>query len=106
MDIKKLIMLFLLIPTLTCAADVTLDWDAVTGADGYRIEMSLDMGATWQTPVLAPTKPFLYKNVPEDKLVLFRISAFNAVAEAINKYAGCWYDHRQKLLHPTGVSIK
>lgn len=88
------------------AADVTLDWDAVPGATGYKIQMSTDMGVTWSAPVDAgTTKPYVYVNVPEDRLIMFRASAYNTAAEAINKYAGVWYDHRQKLLCPTAMSV-
>ena len=101
---KKLIFLaVLLIPSFVFAADVKLDWDASAGATGYKVEMSTDLGVTWQAPILATSKPFVYPGVPEDKLILFRVSSFNAVAEATNKYAGCWYDHRQKLGYPIAM---
>ena len=98
-----LLIIALLISPLVFAADVKLDWDASSGATGYRVEMSTDMGVTWQAPILATSKPFTYPGVPEDKLILFRVSSFNAVAEATNKYAGCWYDHRQKLGVPIAM---
>ena len=103
---KKLIFLALLIPSFVFAADVKLDWDASAGATGYKVYMSLDKGVTWLAPLTTTTKPFVYPGVPEDKEIKFKISAFNGVTEAVNNYAGVWYDHRALLLNPTGFGIK
>lgn len=102
---KKLILILILSVAVPCfAADVTLDWDSVDGATGYKIQMSTDMGITWGAPIdVGVTKPFVYTNVPEDRLIMFRASAYNAVVESINKYAGVWYDHRQKLTCPVAM---
>ena len=89
------------------AADVTLDWDASPGATGYKISLSRDMGGTWDAPVDAGTvKPYVYKNVPEDRVIFFKIAAYNAVATAWNNHAMAAYDHRLKLLPPSGPGIK
>ena len=101
---KKLLLILLLISSTAFAANVTLDWDAVDGATGYKIQMSTDLGANWSVPVDAgTTKPFVYVNVPEDKLVMFRIAAYNDAMDVYNYHAGVWYDHRQKLLYPSGM---
>jgi len=104
---KKLIFaLILLCASSAWGADVKLDWDEVPGATGYKIQMSTDMGVTWLTPVdCGMTKPYIYTNVPEDRLIMFRVSAYNAVKNALNDYGGVWYDHRMKLANPTGVSV-
>jgi len=36
--------------SVSLAADVGLRWDAVTGATGYKVYMSLDNCATWLAP--------------------------------------------------------
>lgn len=97
----------LLFVSAAAAADVRLDWDATPGATGYKISMSTDLGATWQTPIdIKMAKPYTYTNVPEDKLILFKIAAYNSGATAWNDYAFAAYDHRLKLLPPSGPGIK
>jgi hypothetical protein len=103
----KFLIAFLLLTTSAFSADVRLDWDAATGATGYNISMSTDLGVTWQTPVDAGmTKPFTYPSVPEDKMIIFKIAAYNTVTTEWNNYAGAWYDHRLKLSAPVGAGIK
>lgn len=87
------------------AASVTLDWDEVPGATVYRIEMSLDQGVTWQTPVEAKTKPFVYPDVPEDRLVLFRIGAYNNFGQTVTRHIGAWFDQRKLLPVTKGLSV-
>jgi hypothetical protein len=90
------------------AADVKLDWDASEGATGYKIAMSLDLGVTWLTPLdMKMVKPYTYTGVPEDKLVLFKIAAYNANSESWGHYrfAGC--DYRKKpITEPSGPGVK
>ena len=86
------------------AANVKLDWDSNITGTTYKIEMSVDLGATWLAAVTATTKPFVYPNVPEDKLVLFRVSAFNNAGQTVTRHAGAWYDHRKLLPATTGLS--
>ena len=102
---KKLIITLILLIAIPCfAADVTLDWDAAPGATGYKIQMSTDMGVTWSVPIDAgTTKPYIYTGVPEDRIVMFRVAAYNAAVDVWNYFAGVWYDHRQRLLCPSGV---
>jgi hypothetical protein len=88
------------------AADVTLSWDASPGATGYKISMSRDAGATWDTPIDVGQKvPYIYKDVPEDRTVLFKIAAYNTAVTVWNNYAFAAYDHRLKLLPPSGPGI-
>jgi len=103
---KFIFILILLCTTSIHAADVKLDWDVVPLATGYKIQMSTDLGVTWLASVDAKlVKPYVYTGVPEDKLVLFRISSYNVGKESLNDYAGAWYDHRKKLAAPSGVSV-
>lgn len=110
---KKIILvlagLFMLTASVTLAADVKLDWDVVTGATGYKISMSTDLGKTWAAAVDAgTTKPFIFPNCPDDKLVLFKISAYNTTAgDTWNNWAGAWYDGTKKpLATPMGTGVK
>ena len=105
MKLKLFIFLLSLLFTSFCfAAEVTLDWNNTPGATLYEIDMSLDYGVTWKPAVEATSKPFVYVDVPEDCLVLFRITAFNNFGQTVNRYAGAWYDHRRLLTIPKGLS--
>ena len=98
------------------AADVQMKWDAVSGATGYKIYMSTDMGDTWdngvdvgmaqQNPTVPSERIYTYQNVPEDRMVLFKGSAYNANAETIRDWSGAWYDHRKKPLETPGLGIR
>jgi len=103
---KFIFALSLLLVSSAWGADVKLDWDESPGASGYKIQMSTDLGVTWLAPVDAQmVKPFTYTGVPEDKLVMFRISAYNSGKESLNDWGGAWYDHRKKLSSPSGVGV-
>lgn len=102
----KTFIAFLMMTTSVFAADVKIDWEPVTGATGYRVSMSIDNGQTWQAPMDAgTTRPYTYTNVPEDKLVLFKIAAYSYADDSWNHYAGAWYDHRKKLGMPSKIGI-
>ncbi len=91
------LMAMVLTAPLAClAADVPMGWDAVGNADQYRIEKSIDLGATWtvEGTVAAPTIIYTAIGVEEDILVLFRVAALAGTAEAIRTWSGAWYDHR------------
>lgn len=89
------------------AADVPLKWDPAQGATGYKIYLSQDQGVTWSTPLdVGNVTAFTYTGAPEDKLLLFRSSAYNEGGEAVRTWSGAWYDHRKKpLTPPTGQGI-
>ena len=57
----------------------TYSWSPATGATSYKVEKTVDQGATW-TLVASPTAPTYAYTGTEPGLVLFRISACNAVA--------------------------
>lgn len=90
------------------AADVGHKWDAVDGADGYRLYQSVDNGVTWvQTGSDVTTTTMTAIGVPDTGLVLFRVSAFNASGETIREWSGSWYNGDWKPLDsPSGNGIE
>lgn len=98
-----LTILIFLCASVAQAADVEMGWDEVTDATGYKIYMSTDQGASWdlgtdvglaqQDPDNSQRRIYTYPNVPEDILILFMGSAYNANAETIKTWSGCWYNH-------------
>jgi hypothetical protein len=110
----KIAIAFLLLLTVALsittlhAADFTLRWDPVTGATGYKIYSSTDTGTTWGAPIDAGN--VTQKNLtaqPDNALVLYKVSAYNAVGETIAHWMGAWYDGRKKPpATPTGTAIQ
>jgi hypothetical protein len=83
------------------AADVSLKWDPSEGATGYKVQKSLDLGVTWSTGIdVGSVTTFVFKNVEENVLVLFRASAYNAAGESIRTWSGAWFDARKKPVSP------
>ena len=79
---KKLItilfMAIMLMAFSVQAADLPMAWDASAGATGYKVYVSVDNGATWDAGVdVGNVTTYTYLNVPEDGLILFRVSAYN-----------------------------
>jgi len=97
---KILILLFaicMIISTEAFAADVDLGWESVESATGYKLYMSEDSGATWSAPIdVGDVITFTYSGVPIDKLVLFRVSAYNDNGETIRLWSGAWYNELWK----------
>ena len=91
------IIFSLLLVSVSYAGDVNLKWDVATGVTGYKVYMSTDAGATWLAPKdVGLVLTYIYTGVVEDRLVLFKVSAYNAVGESITHWAGAWYDGRKK----------
>ena len=90
------------------AADVPLQFDPVSGATGYRIEMSTDLGTTWgASQDTEGQTTHMYIGAPEDTLVLFRVAAYTSAQDAIRLYSGAWYDHRLLPINtPSGTGIQ
>jgi hypothetical protein len=108
---KNLILSILFLLSLVSpayAADVVLRWDPSAGATGYKIQKSIDAGATWQTPIdVGNITTYTYTNVEENALVLFRTSAYNAMGESMRTWSGAWYDHRLRPINsPSGTAIQ
>jgi hypothetical protein len=89
------------------AVDITLKWDAVQGATGYKIYQSVNQGTAWtmvKDTLTAITSTVI--TAPDTGLILYRVSAYNAQGEAINTGAGAWYNGVWKLpANPVGVGI-
>ena len=109
---KKLFLaiLFLSITTLASAVDIKLDWNATTGAAGYMISMSTDLGVTWTTPIdVKLVKPYTYLAVAEDKTVLFKIASYKNATTPVpvwNNFSGVWYDYRLRDVITTGLGVQ
>jgi hypothetical protein len=90
------------------AADVTLRWDPAAGATGYKIYSSSDNGVTWSTPVdVANVTQKNLTSQPDNVLILYKVSAYNATSETVAHWMGAWYDGRKKPLpNPTAAGIQ
>lgn len=100
--------LVILMVGIARAAEVTLNWDAVPGATGYKLYMSSDQGASWDPGTdVGDVTSYSVTGVLEDRLVMWRASAYNASNEAIRFEAGVWYDHRLKPVNAaSGLGVK
>ena len=81
-------------PLSSYGADFTLKWDTSAGAVGYRIYRSEDGGANWtELPRAdyATTEETLSGEV-EDKMIIYRVSAYNGQGDAINYNSGAWFN--------------
>ena len=86
-------VIMVLMATTAFAADIPIAWDAAGGATGYKIQMSTDNGVTWSAGVdVANVLTYTLLGVPDSGLVLFRVLAYNSVGEAVNMWAGAWYN--------------
>ena len=113
---KKLIILFvMLFATAAFSADVPMKWNVTPDATGYKIYMSTSITmvdgklvVVWDAGKdVGNVTSYLYKDVPEDKMILFKGSAYNANGEEIKHWAGVWYDHTKKPPEPmTGLGIQ
>lgn len=93
------IILFILFLTINAnAVDLTLAWEPSTGATGYKVRMSIDGGLRYdlERDTQSTETTYIWTNAPEDKLLMFKVAAYDATDVAFNNYAGCWYDHRLK----------
>lgn len=102
------VVLIVLFASISLAADVSLKWDASTGATGYKIQKSVDLGVTWSTAIdVGNVITYTYTNVEENVLVIFRASAYNAVGESVRTWSGAWFDSRKKpVATPSGQGIQ
>ena len=103
------VIVFMFISCTIFAADINMKWAVSTGADGYNIEQSTDLGVTWLGikkvdggDVLSTTV-----NVPDDGLVLLRLNAYNNIGTTWRLDAGAWYNGLWKPLEaPSGAGIR
>jgi hypothetical protein len=107
---KKLliVLIILLLPLIAFAADVSLRWESVPGATGYKIYMSIDNCATWLAPKdVGNVLIYVYAGVPDDKLVHFKGSAYRPGLETMTNHMGAFWDSRQiPLGNPLWLSVK
>jgi len=103
-------LIILLFATSAYAADITVDWQLVDGADGYKIYQSTDL---WATSTLNKTVEDgsisqTVVTVPDTVIILLRASAYNSSGESIRLDAGVFYWGNAPMppAMPTGVGIE
>lgn len=75
------------------AADVINEWAASAGATGYKIYKSEDLGVTWSAPVdVGNVVSYTWVGVVDTRLVLFRVSAYNASGETVRYWSGTFWN--------------
>lgn len=101
---KTLIVLAALIAAITGTAEAQawtqpLKWDADPRATNYRVEKSVDNGASWSeatNPASRPATPAFTYSGSETGLVLFRVLNCNASTCAVRADAGGWHNEAWK----------
>ena len=91
---KRLIFILALFFALPAfAGEVTLRWDANPEPDvmGYRVYQSDDLGQTWQR-VADTNSTSATLTVPDDKMILFKVSAYDGTYETVRNESGVWYN--------------
>ena len=106
---KALICLIVLLFAVPVSAvDVNLAWDSVPNATGYKVYMSTDGAATWDSGVdVGNITTYTYPTVIETGIVHWKVSAYNTNGESISAWRGAWYD-RTKLPvdYPSGLGVE
>ncbi len=98
------------------SADVEINWEQVPNADGYKLETSEDLGATWnEVPNLVWT-PYTEGGIargkstitiPDNILILIRAGSYDSRMTAWRYEFGVFYNSAWKpLLAPTGIGAK
>lgn len=98
-----LLVVGLMVMSAANAVDVTLRFDPVTGATGYKIERGTCASATWTGTYLdiGNVTTYVYSDIPEGEFAIFRVGAYNdSIDLSLRAYSGAWYDHR---LFPIGT---
>ncbi|GAF73740.1 unnamed protein product [marine sediment metagenome] len=76
------------------AVDATLNWEASSDSIGYKIFKSLDLGVTWDDGIdVGNVTTYLYTNIEETGLVIFRVSAYNTAGETVTYWSGAWFNY-------------
>ena len=79
------------------AVDVKMQWNSVETATGYRLFTSSDGGITWDAGTdMGNITEVTVLDVPEDRMILWKVGAYNANGDNICHWAGAWYDHRRR----------
>jgi len=118
------LMISLLLTAMSLqAADINVTWTASPGNPGYKMEYSTDNGTTWSAPKdvgqITPVDyvtasgthllvcTYLWKGLPDNGLIIIRVSAYNAVGLATRTDAGAWYNKSWSIpAIPGGVGIQ
>lgn len=103
-----LIGLCLFLAPACFAADNNLAWDAVTGATGYKLQISIDGGVTWgEIRDVGNVTTFTWTGTPDTGLILWRVAAYNATGESWQTKQGAWYCGTWTLPpQATGLGVK
>ena len=90
------------------AADATVSWDAVEGADHYEIEMSTNLGDTWEVVGSTTDTKLKLTGLPDEGLLLFRAVTVNSAGDRFPRLeAGAWWNEGWKpLQNPVGTGIE
>ncbi len=116
---KKIIVLAMMIVLFICSnaysAEIEVEWEQVVGADGYKLQASEDLGATWtEVPNLTWTAFTLGNremakatiNVADNILVLVRAAAYDSQSTAWRLEAGVFYNTSWKPIpSPPGLGV-
>ena len=97
-------LILLLLYGTASAQNISLSWNVTAGATSYVLYQSLDKGATW-TNVIEVTTPLVIVNAPEGQLVLYKVSAKNALGESQGGDRGAWFNSTWTA-YPTHLSIQ
>jgi hypothetical protein len=91
-------------PQASATTEISVMWAPVTGASGYTVQFSVDMGTSWLPGGTAVTSPAKI-TVPNDKLVLIMVSAVVNGVTVPTCEKGAWY-HGGWRYAPTEVGIQ
>ena len=89
-------MILALLATTAQAESVTLSWDPVDRATGYRLYLSTDGGTSWDARDVGHVTEYEWPDVPEDSIVLWKAGAYNEAGDAVMEWAGAWVDITKK----------
>jgi hypothetical protein len=91
-------------PQASATTEISVMWAPVTGASGYTVQFSVDMGTSWLPGGTAVTSPAKI-TIPNDKLVLIMVSAVVNGVTVPTCEKGAWYHGGWKYA-PTEVGIQ
>ena len=94
---KKLLLslfLVLMIGSSAFAAQVLVKWQPSERAKGYKIYISDDNGQSWTVleDDIPQNQTQAVIEVPDHKLILIRVSAYNDFGETINSASGAFFN--------------
>ena len=98
------------------SAEVEIHWEQVPNADGYKLETSENLGASWTEVSNLVWTPYIEGEIEKGKatitladniLVLVRVGSFNSQMTAWRYEAGVFYNSAWKPLPaPTGIGSR